>query len=267
MNRPIQAHGRRSKVYTPVLRAIFQKRHVPGATRVDFTLDDVRAELVVAGVQAKNAPDLIYRMKSRTSLPEEIQALGFRILEITGRGKYALTVGQSTLITYPEPSEVVTVLDRTPLPVRALLGADPGSLDEQALLSVVRYNDLITHFLQAQTFHFKAHIRRSVPGVGQVEVDDLHLAVESSGEGQYRLVIVPVEAKAKDDPVNRVQVAAQMRFAQHEYPGLAVRPITIKLFGDGLLLFMELNATTQPDELIVMRFTHYRLQAILPAPV
>ena len=266
MNRPIQAHGLRSKVYTPILRAVFRKKYIEGATRVDFTLDDIRSELIAAGLQAKNAPDLIYRMKSRTALPEEIQALGFRILQITGRGKYALIVGQSTLIEYPEPREVVTVLDRTPLPVQELLGPDLGLLDEQAMLSVVRYNDLITHFLQAQAFHFKAHIRRSVPGVGQVEVDDLHLAVESTAPGQYRPVIVPIEAKAKDDPVNRVQIAAQIRFAQHEYPGFAVRPITIKLFADGLLLFMEFNPTTVPDELIVVGFSHYRLRPTLRVP-
>lgn len=267
MNRPIQAHGLTSKVYTPGLLAVFRRKIVedPDAPRIEFTLKELREELDGLGLHAANLPDLIYRMGSRTRLPDEIQDRGFRILIKTGRGAYALLAGQSTLIDLPEVGEVVTVLNRTPLPVQLLLGDEPGALDEQGMLSVVRYNDLITHFLRAQTFHLKAHIRKSVPGLGQAEVDDLHLAVESSGAGQYRLAIVPVEAKARNDPVNRAQIASQIRFAQHEYPGLAVRPVAIKLFGDGTLLFMEFNATTQPNELLLQRFAHYRLRPTLPS--
>ena len=42
MVRPLQAHGRRSKVYTPVLIALFRKGFVKGAIRIAFTLEDVR---------------------------------------------------------------------------------------------------------------------------------------------------------------------------------------------------------------------------------
>jgi hypothetical protein len=257
--RALQSHGLRSKVYGPVLLAIFRRKYRAGDTRVVFTLEEVREELLLQGVQARNVPDLIYRMKSRTVLPAEIQEAGFRILEITSRGVYALALGEATLIGYPEVGEVVELEDRTPLPVRRLLTGSFGAIDEQGLLSVLRYNDLISHFLEVPTFHFKAHVRKSVPGVGQAEIDDVHIAVDPRDPNHGPLTIVPLEAKAKDDPVNRVQIVMQTRYALHAFPGLAIRPLTVKLFEDGLILMMEFNVTEEPNLLQVTRHRHYRL--------
>lgn len=257
MPRPLQAHGLRSKVYGPILLNIFRRKYVEGASTVIFTLEEVREELLSAGLQARNAPDLIYRMKSRTILPAEISNKGFRILEITSRGVYALVAGDSTLIEYPEIEEVVDVHDRTPLAVRRLLSPDFGKTDEQGFLSVIRYNDLFSHFLEVPVFHLKSHVRKSVPGVGQAEVDDVHVALPEGHDGS--LTLVPVEAKAKDDPVNRVQIAMQVKYANHAFPGLSVRPLTVKLFEDGVVLFMEFNPTSRAADLTVVRFAHYRL--------
>lgn len=257
MPRPIQAHGLRSKVYTPILLAIFRRKYVPGATVVSFTLEELRAELQAAGLQARNVADLVYRMKSRTVLPEEITNKGFRVLEITGRGTYALTFAESTLIEYPEPTEVVDVHDRTPYAVRRLLADDFGRTDEQGLLNVLRYNDMFSHFLRVQVFHLKGHVRKSVPGLGQVEVDDVHVAL--SGGLDDPLIIIPVEAKAKDDPVNRVQIAMQVKYANYAFPGLLVRPLTVKLFEDGRVLLMEFNPSTNPADLKVLKSAYYRI--------
>ena len=69
MARPLQAHGLRSKVYGPVLLAIFRERYVEGAARSVFTLEDVRGELVAMGLQARNAPDIIYRIEEFLATP------------------------------------------------------------------------------------------------------------------------------------------------------------------------------------------------------
>lgn len=257
MPRPLQAHGLRSKVYTPILLAIFRRKYVPGVQTVTFTLEDLRAELAEAGLQARNLADLIYRMKSRTVLPEEITSKGFRVLEITGRGVYALTVADSTLIEYPEPSGVIEVHDRTPHAVRRLLADDFGNTDEQGLLSVLRYNDVLSNFLRVQVFHLKGHVRKSVPKQGQVEVDDVHVAL--SGGLDDPLILIPVEAKAKDEPVNRVQIAMQVKYAHHAFPGLLVRPLTVKLFADGLLLLMEFNPSTNPADLRIVKSAYFRI--------
>lgn len=261
MGRALQSHGNRSKVYGPVLLAIFRRKYQVGMTLIEFTLDELRAEVEAQGVEARNIPDLIYRMKSRTRLPDEIQAVGFRILTIIGRGKYALMHGDATLIDYPMRVEVEVVPDVTPLAVRQLMPEDFGSVDEQTLLSVLRYNDLFSKFLGAPTFHLKSHVRKSVPNVGQAEVDDVHVAVVGSGATQ-KLVIVPVEAKAKDDPVNRAQIVMQIHYAHHAYPGLAARPLTVKLFEDGVILFMEFAPTVKHNELCVVRHAYYRLEHV-----
>jgi len=257
MPRPLQAHGLRSKVYTPILLAIFRRKYVPGAKMVTFTLEELRAELAAAGLQARNLADLVYRMKSRTILPEEITSKGFRVLEITGRGVYALIVADSTLIDYPEQKDLVEGHDRTPYAVRRLLADEFGNTDEQGLLSVLRYNDVFSHFLRVQVFHLKGHVRKSVPGQGQVEVDDVHVAL--AGGLDDPLILIPIEAKAKDEPVNRVQIAMQVKYANHAFPGLLVRPLTVKLFADGRMLLMEFNASTNPADLHVVKYAYYRL--------
>jgi hypothetical protein len=127
------------------------------------------------------------------------------------------------------------------------------------LLSVLRYNDAFSIFLGCRVHHLKSHVRKSVPGVGQAEVDDVHVAVQVEANGVESLTIVPVEAKAKDDPVNRVQIAMQVRYAFHAFPGLPVRPITVKLFETGTILFMEFNSTTDPNGLDVLRYCHFRV--------
>ena len=259
MTRPVQSHGLKSKVYGPVLLAIFRRKFTSGVRRIEFTLEEIRAELRTLGLQARNAADVIYRMKSRTILPEEIRAAGFHILEISSRGTYALVTGTSTLIEYPPEVDITDVQDRTPRAVRMLLHPDFGSIDEQGLLSICRYNELLSRFLDATTFHVKSHIRKSVPGVGQAEVDDLHVEVHGSAHEPLGLTIVPIEAKAKDEPVNRVQVITQIKFAQYVFPTHQVRPVTVKLFDDGRILFMEFNVTNDPNELGVVRHRYFRV--------
>jgi hypothetical protein len=257
--RPVQSHGLRSKVYSPVLLAIFRRKFTSGAQRIVFTLEELRDELRAMGLEARNAADVIYRMKSRTILPEEIRKLGYHILEITSRGTYAFVIGESTLIEYPPQVDITEVHDLTPKAVRSLLHPDFGSIDEQGLLSICRYNDLLSRFLEATTFHVKSHVRKSVPGVGQAEIDDLHVEIHGSVHEPRELTIVPIEAKAKDDPVNRVQVVIQTKFARHAFPDHPCRPVTVKLFEDGRILFMEFNVTDEANALAVVRHRYFRV--------
>jgi hypothetical protein len=258
MVRPKQAHGLRSKVYGPVVLAIFRRKYVVGSTEpLAFTLNEIREELLTSGLSASNAPDVVYRMRGRTMLPEEIQNAGYRMIINTDRGAYAFVAGTSTLVDYPEMTNVVEVDDHTPVEVRRLLYADFVKVDEQALLSVLRYNDMFSRFLGFRVYHFKSHVRQSVRGVGQAEVDDVHVAVEHGYDGP--LTIVPVEAKAQHDPVVRTQVVTLVHYAEHVFPGHPIRPMTVKLLETGEVLFMEFNVTKAPDELRIVRHAFYRL--------
>jgi hypothetical protein len=257
MSRSLQSHGKRSRIYVPVLLYIFKQKYVPGSDIVEFTLKDVAEACTALGIVAANPPDVIYRMKSRTLIPEDIQALGFRVIRPIGRGKYVLEKAESTLITFPI-GDYEIIEDQTPSFVRKLLGSDLGLIDEQGLLAIIRYNHLIAHFLQARVYHLKGHVRRSVIGVGQAEVDDVHIALPFDIDEP--VTIVPVEAKAKDEPVNRAQIAMQILYAREAFPGHPIRPLTIKLFPDGEILFMEFADEIRTAELEPIAYARYRIE-------
>jgi hypothetical protein len=255
--RSLQTHGLTSQVYVPILRAVFELKYQQGDTAVKFTLDDVRAAASELGITVRNPADVIYRMRSRTVLPAEILSLGFYVLRQTGRGSYRFEQATSTIIELPE-SEPVEALDLTPLPVRRLLPESLRDVDEQALLTVISYCQLLDHFTGLRIYRLRSHVRKSVAGVGQAELDELDVGVALSDDEVP--VVVPVEAKAVADPVNRVQIAAMVAFAGAYFPRHDVRPLAAKVDDEGLLHILEFNATTEPADLQVLRSSCYRLK-------
>jgi len=146
----LQSHGRNSKTYVPVILKLFQDRYRPGAATVTFSLDDVRnavdalrAESEIPDrISARNAADVIYRMRSRTVLPAEILDKGFHVLRSVGRGLYQFEKAASGIIETPI-NELTPAIDQTPMPVRRMLPETMAEMDEQALLSVVGYCNLL----------------------------------------------------------------------------------------------------------------------------
>lgn len=255
-DRPLQTHGQNSTVYVPILREIFNDKYVEGAITVDFTLDDIRSAADALGIVVRNPADLVYRMRSRTILPAEILAKGFYILRAVGRGRYRFEIGETTII--PLPAEDVTdALDQTPLPVRRLLPEQPAEWDEQALLTVVSYCGLIDHFTGLRTYRLRSHVRKSVGGIGQAELDELDVAVALREDEDP--VILPIEAKAVADAINRVQISAMVTFSQYYFSGHEIRPLAIKVDYDSLIHLLEFNATERAADLAIQASGTYRL--------
>src|SRR5665213_331483 len=108
-NKNLQSHGRNSKVYVPVILKLFKDRWRPGAATVVFSLDDVRTavEAVRAvsdnpdAISSRNPADVIYRMRSRTKLPDEILDKGFHVLRAVGRGRYQFEKAASGIMEVP----------------------------------------------------------------------------------------------------------------------------------------------------------------------
>jgi hypothetical protein len=255
--RSLQTHGRNSKVYVPILRTIFAQKYAVGATTVDFTLDDVRHVAVALGLEARNAADVIYRMRSRTVLPAELLELGFYVLRQTGRGKYRLEIAESTIFDCPA-DEPIEALDLTPAPVRRLLPENLAKVDEQALLTVASYCQLLDHFTGLRVYRLRSHVRKSVTGIGQAELDELDVGVAIRDDEIP--VVLPIEAKAVADPVNRVQISAMAAFCEDYFPDHEIRPLTIKVDEVGLIHLMEFNVTKVPADLKILRSACYRLK-------
>jgi hypothetical protein len=253
-----QQHGLNSRVYVPILRELVQRFRVPDAQRVEFTVRDVRQVARDLGIEIGNAPDLVYRMRARTRLPDDILDMGFTVLRGIGRGRYALEVGGEALVHLPE-HEIFDHNDQTPLPVRRLLPENLVELDEQGLLTMVSYCRLLDHFTGMTIYRLRSHVRRSVPNVGQAELDEIDVGVAMRDDDVP--VVFPIEAKAADEVINRVQVATAVAYCQTYFPGHEVRPIVVKLTYDGVLHFLEFRATTVLGGLRVVHSCGYRLNA------
>jgi hypothetical protein len=50
-------------------------------------------------------------------------------------------------------------------------------MDEQAVLTVASYCKLFDHFTGLQVYRLRSHVRKSVPGVGQAELDAIDVGV------------------------------------------------------------------------------------------
>jgi hypothetical protein len=153
---------------------------------------------------------------------------------------------------------IIPALDLTPLPVRRLLPEDLAEIDEQGLLTVINYSKLLDHFTGLTVHRLRSHVRKSVAGVGQAEVDEVDVGIALSDEEQP--VIFPIEAKAVDEAVNRVQVSTQVQFARQYFPGHIIRPLAIKVDHKGLLHFIEFNDEIRPRSLAVLRRSTYQLR-------
>lgn len=258
----LQSHGRNSKVYVPVILKLFQDRWRPGASTVVFSLDDVRTavEAVRAvsdspdSISSRNPADVIYRMRSRTKLPDEILSKGFHVLRAVGRGRYQFEKASSGIMEVPV-CDLTLAIDQTPMPVRRLLPETMAEMDEQALLSVVGYCQLLDHFTGMKIYRLRSHVRKSVPGIGQAELDAIDVGI-ASGDDDVP-VIFPIEAKAVSDELNRAQIFNMIQYAAHYFPGLKVRPLALKVDYQSAVHLMEFNIANRPGELRIVRSASY----------
>lgn len=251
-----QSHGQTSRVYVPILREIVRRKFKPGTLRIEFTKQDVEEVAADLGLKLGNAADVIYRLRSRTRLPDDILDLGFTILRGVGRGQYALEVGGEALVHLPE-HDVYDHNDQTPLPVRRLLPENLSELDEQGLLTMVGYCKLLDHFTGLTIYRLRSHVRKSVPGIGQAELDEIDVGVAMRDDDVP--VVFPIEAKAADEVINRVQVATAVSYCETYFVGHEIRPIVVKLTYDGVLHFLEFRATTSLSGLRIINSHGYRL--------
>jgi hypothetical protein len=252
--RALQSPGHLSTVYVPIITKIFDERYRKGASSVIFSLDDVRNAAQALGVEARNAADVIYRMRSRTLLPAKILKMGFHVLRPIGRGKYSFEKASSSIFEPPH-TEPVSVIDITPLPVRRLLPETLADMDEQAILTVASYCCVLDHLTGMKIYRLRSHVRKSVPGIGQAELDAIDVGIGASEEEVP--VVFPIEAKALADALNRVQIFNMVEYAKHYFPGLTVRPLAIKVDEASVLHVMEFNGPAKPSELKILKAASY----------
>ena len=252
--RALQSPGNLSKVYVPVITKIFRERYRKGAASVIFSLDDVRNACDALGVSSRNPADVIYRMRSRTVLPAEILDLGFHVLRPIGRGQYSFEKATSTIFE-PPFTEPITTVDLCPMPVRRLLPISVAEMDEQAILTVASYCRILDHFTGMTIYRLRSHVRKSVPGVGQAELDAIDVGIARSDDDIP--IVFPIEAKALADALNRVQIFNMVQYAGYYYPELTIRPMAIKVDEASVLHVVEFNVPKKTSDLRIIRAASY----------
>lgn len=233
---------------------VFAKHYVPGATRVPW----VRAELAEAAIALgidlpKNLGDVLYAIRYRTSFPEvmvDAAPDGTEwVIRSIGRSKYAFDLIPFQVRIRPNLALTVTKIpDATPeIIASSALG------DEQALLALVRYNRLIDIFLGVASYSLQNHLRTTAKGVGQVEVDEVYVAVDRYG----RQFILPVQAKGGNDEIGITQTEQDLAVCAEKWPHMVCRPISAQFAADGRIALFEL--ALQDDQVRVRREAHYKL--------
>ncbi len=240
--------------YKQLAAWVFEKHYVAGATKVPWVRDELVEAATALGIDLpKNLGDVLYAIRYRTSFPEvmiDAAPEGMEwVIRSTGRSKYTFDLIPFQVRIKPNLALTVTKIpDATPEIIAAsALG------DEQALLALVRYNRLIDIFLGVASYSLQNHLRTTAKGVGQVEVDEVYVAVDRHG----RQFILPVQAKGGNDEIGITQTEQDLAVCAEKWPHMVCRPISAQFAADGRIALFEL--ALQDDQVRVRREAHYKL--------
>lgn len=127
---------------------------------------------------------------------------------------------------------------------------------KQLLLAQIRFNRLIDEFFHVRAYSLQNHLRTTVPGMGQIETDEIYVAIRNTGE-QF---IVTVQAKGGSDQIGSVQVEQDLALCRQKFPHLTPRLVAVQ-FGqddDGEIIVMFELAQSR-GAIKVVEEKHYRL--------
>lgn len=242
-----------SNRYSALIEAIFLRRFRSCDQPFEFGREELIEVAQSAGLTVpKNLGDAIYSFRYRNDLPTAISSTAPAnhewIIEGAGRARYRFRCVRVARIE-PRPELLaIKIPDATPEIIRR-----HAQGDEQALLARVRYNRLIDLFLGITAFSLQNHLRTTVEGVGQIEIDEVYVGVDRTG----RQFIVPVQAKGGNDRHGVVQSQQDFACCQQKFPTLICRAVSAQFMDRERIALFEL--TLQDGEVRVVDERHYQL--------
>lgn len=250
---PDETGERRQNRYKALIEKVFFDHYSKGDKVVQFRREELEEAAQKLGLKLpKNLGDVLYSMRYRMSMPERIvstQPKGMEwIVEGIGRSHYAFKLQRTSRIM-PNPDLItIKVPDSTP----EIIGKYALS-DEQALLAKVRYNRLVDLFLGIATYSLQNHLRTTVAGIGQIEIDEMYVGVDRHG-CQF---VLPVQAKGGTDQLSTVQTRQDIACCKQKFPALVCRAISAQFMSEDLIAMFEL--VEEKGEIRVIEEKHYRL--------
>jgi len=239
--------------YKLLIERIFFSHWSPGVTDFEFARDELESAATDLEIKLpKNLGDVLYALRFRIGYPDSIVATQPEelewVIEGAGRARYRFRLVKAIRILPNAHLARTAVPDATPELIRAY-----ALDDEQALLAIVRYNRLIDTFLGITTYSLQNHLRTTVRGIGQIEIDELYVGLDKYGCH----FVVPVQAKGGKDQIGVVQTTQDIRFVEQKFPGMRCRAVSAQFMEDGVVALFEL--TLQDDEVRVLDERHYKL--------
>jgi hypothetical protein len=240
--------------YESLISDIFLSGYSKGKVVVPFSRVQLIGTASKLGISVpKNLGDILYSFRYRNPLPASIvqtQPKGMEwVIEGSGRAEYEFRLVPINRIAPNENLVTIKIPDATPEIV-----ASNSLSDEQALLAKVRYNRLIDIFLGVTAYSLQNHLRTTVKGVGQIEIDEVYLGIDRSG-CQY---IIPVQAKGGSDQLSAVQSKQDIACCSEKFPNLVCRAISAQFISDSRIAMFELQLDA--DGLVrIAEERHYRL--------
>ena len=112
---------------------------------------------------------------------------------------------------------------------------------------------MIDIFTGIDDYSLQNHLRTSVKGIGQIEIDELYVGVNTKGAH----FVIPVQAKGRTDRLGIIQVWQDASYCKAKFPDLITRPIGVQFMPDGAVAMLEL--AVDGDDVKVVEERHYRL--------
>ena len=241
--------------YEQIIERIFFDRFDGAANGFEFprsALNDAADALNLSRVS--NVADVLYTFRSRKELPGSIRETAEPgrewIIGTTATGQYRFDQVENVSFNVSRQLAAISIPDSTPALIQLYRQSD-----EQALLAILRYNRLIDIFTHLSCFSVQSHLRTSLPGAGQIEVDELYVGIDRHGTH----FVIPVEVKSATDMVGYYQVRNMFDLCAERFPHLVPRPLGAQFIDDELIALFEFQRRPAGVEIDVVEERHYRL--------
>ncbi len=243
----------KSNNYLAIIEKIFFSHYQEGMREFEFDRTEIALMAAELDIDIpKNVGDVIYSVRYRIDLPKKITdtaELGYEwIISGVKRAGYKFhqvkmnrVVPRDDLITIKIPDATPEIIERYALS------------DEQALLAKVRYNRLIDTFLGITASSLQNHLRTTVKGIGQIEIDEIYVAVDKFG----RQFVIPVQAKGGNDKHAVVQTKQDILCCAEKFPQLICKAVSAQFMSNNKIAMFEL--IVQDDEVKIVDEKHYLL--------
>ncbi len=239
--------------YAQVIEHVFFAHFKKGMKEFSFSRDEITDAVEELKIpRPKNVGDVVYAFRYRKGLPASItktQLSGHEwIIEGAGTAIYRFRLVPHSRILPQKSMMPIKIPDATP----EIIGSYALG-DEQALLAKVRYNRLIDIFLGITAYSLQNHLRTTVKGIGQIEIDEIYVGVDKHGR-QY---VIPVQAKGGADQHGVVQTSQDVACCAAKFPNLICRPVSVQFVSPTKIAMFEL--VVLDGEIKIADEKHYHL--------